>query len=731
MGPKTIYDKLFDRHVAVEKDDDRHIIHEVSSPQAFAGLEAQGRSVRRPDLTLATSDHNVPTTPRPRRMKEPTARLQVQTLERNVKAHGIQYLGLNSKAQGIVHVIGPELGFTLPGTTLVCGDSHTSTHGAFGALAFGIGTSEVEHVLATQTVSTSKWKNVRVWVEGALCNGVGSKDLMLYIINKIGTAGGTGAAVEFAGPTIESLSMEARMSLCNMTIEAGARAGIIAPDDVTFEYIKGRPLAPDASVWDEAVHTWRRLKSDPEARFDQEIKIDATDVTPTVTWGTSPEHAVHVGGLVPHPESFREESKQLNCKQALQYMGLEAGTRMTDIPIDKVFIGSCTNARLEDLRSAANILRGRKISPNIKAALAVPGSGIVKQQAESEGLDRVFINAGFEWREPGCSLCIGLNEDQLNPYERSASTSNRNFENRQGTAGRTHLMSPAMAAAAAVQGKITDVRDFHCEKIEASVPLSYPDNLDDDSRFDEPEESSQTSDRVVETVNKVFRSVEGYVAIMDRANVDTDCILPKQFCTTIVRTGLRDGLFHNLRWSPEGKPEPSFVLNQKPYDKASVLLCTKPNFGCGSSREHAVWALVDFGITCVLAPSFADIFFNNSFQNGLLPGIVNNETISAVEIHAQAGRKIKVDLESQSIFDDNGAKIGSFEVDQHRKQRLLEGLDEISTALLLENRIAQHESQRKTKWPWLDTCVTTGWGKLLGQGKSRLPSVRQEPELNW
>lgn len=512
------------------------------------------------------------------------------------------------------------------------------------------------------------------------------------------------------------------MSLCNMAIEAGARAGIIAPDHVTFEYLQGRPLAPDAQTWDDAVRAWRALKSDPGAHFDREIRINAVDVARIVTWGTSPEQVIPISGVVPHPEDFDDESKQESCRRALEYMALEPGTKMTEITIDKVFIGFCTNARLEDLRSAASILRGRRISPSLKRALAVPGSGMVKRQAESEGLDQVFKAAGFEWREPGCSLCIGLNEDQLDPYERSASTSNRNFENRQGTAGRTHLMSPAMAAAAAIKGKLADAREFARERSEPLVPMSYPEQLDEDSGFDEPDEEFESIDAEAEedtdAASKPFRTVEGYVAPLDRANVDTDCILPKQFCTTVLRSGLRNGLFHNLRWRPDGTVDHSFILNQEPYDRASVLLCTGPNFGCGSSREHAVWALLNFGIRCVLAPSFADIFYNNSFKNSLLPAVVDSESLSRVEAKARAGRRITVDLESQKILDEHGTELGTFQVDKHRKRNLLDGLDEIGLALRFQDRIELYESRKKAKWPWLDRCVSEGWDRL-GNGKGR------------
>ncbi|KAK2593240.1 3-isopropylmalate dehydratase [Conoideocrella luteorostrata] len=649
-------------------------------------------------------------------MEVPEARLQVETLARNAKTHNIPYLGLQSRSQGIVHVIGPELSFTLPGTTVVCGDSHTSTHGALGCLAFGIGTSEVEHVLATQTITTTKWKNLRIWVEGAFAEGVRSKDLSLYIIGQIGTAAGTGAVIEFAGPVVESMTMEARMSLCNMAIETGARAGIIAPDEVTFKYVKGRPLAPENASWEDAVLYFKSLKTEPGAIFDGDFRIDAKDVSPTVTWGTSPEQITPITGFVPHPEDFSDPSKVESCLQALHYMGLEPGTKMTDIKVDKIFIGSCTNARLSDLRSAASILRGRKISPTLKGAYVVPGSGLVKQQAESEGLDQVFKVAGFEWREAGCSLCVGLNEDQLEAYERSASSSNRNFENRQGTAGRTHLMSPAMAAATAIEGKLSDVRNFLPTEygLINSLP-SHPEYVD--IKESEEEDSYEVSQKIntSQTIEDdditagPFTSVSSIIAPIHRANVDTDCILPKQFCTTILRRGLGDALSYNLRRHSDGKPEESFILNQAPYNKTRILLCTGSNFGCGSSREHAVWALLDFGIRVVLAPSFADIFFNNSFKNGLLPASVNEKNIAILQKEAEAGRTITVILSSQQILDQNGKEIAMFTVDPRLKRALLEDLDEIGLSLKLNEHISLYEARKMEKWPWLDTCLADGW----------------------
>ncbi|GBD44258.1 3-isopropylmalate dehydratase large subunit [bacterium HR40] len=461
---KTLFEKIWDSHVVEEQEDgtcllyiDRHLVHEVTSPQAFEGLRQAGRRVRRPDATLAVPDHNVPTTDRARGIADETSRIQVETLEQNCREFGIELFGMNDVRQGIVHVIGPEQGFTLPGTTIVCGDSHTSTHGAFGALAFGIGTSEVEHVLATQTLLQKKPKTMRIAVEGELGFGVGAKDVILAIIGKIGTAGGTGHVIEYAGPVVRALSMEGRMTICNMSIEAGARAGLIAPDEKTFRWLEGRPMAPKGALWQQAVAFWRTLPSDPDARYDREVVLDASTIEPMVTWGTSPQDVVPITGRVPDPKDEPDPKRRAAMERALAYMGLEPGTPMQEIRIDKVFIGSCTNARLEDLRVVARIVQGRKVAPQVHAMI-VPGSGIVKHLAEEEGLDRIFRDAGFEWREPGCSMCLGMNPDRLQPGERCASTSNRNFEGRQGKGGRTHLVSPAMAAAAAITGRLTDVR---------------------------------------------------------------------------------------------------------------------------------------------------------------------------------------------------------------------------------------------------------------------------------
>jgi 3-isopropylmalate/(R)-2-methylmalate dehydratase large subunit len=471
--PRTLYEKIWDEHVIERRDDgtclvfiDRHLVHEVTSPQAFESLRMNGRKVRHPELTLAVPDHNLPTTPRldaaghrvP--IADPESRDQLAALERNAPEFGVRYFDATSRQQGIVHVVGPEQGFTLPGTTLVCGDSHTAAHGALGALAFGIGTSEVEHVLATQTLLLRSWKTMEVRVEGELGPGVTAKDLILHITGVIGTAGGTGHAIEYRGKVFEDMSLESRLTVCNMSIEGGARVGLIAPDETTFAYLKGRPFAPEGEEWDQAVAYWRTLRTDEGATFDKSVVIDASSVEPTVTWGTSPEDTVAIGGVVPDPASFADPSKQKAARASLDYMGLEPGQRMTEVEVQNVFIGSCTNSRIEDLRAAAEVLRGRRKAPGVKWAIVVPGSGLVKEQAEAEGLDKVFTAAGLEWREPGCSACLGMNPDKVPPGERCASTSNRNFVGRQGPGARTHLVSPAMAAAAAVTGRLTDVREL-------------------------------------------------------------------------------------------------------------------------------------------------------------------------------------------------------------------------------------------------------------------------------
>jgi 3-isopropylmalate dehydratase len=643
------------------------------------------------------------------------------TLEDNVKDFGITYFGLGDKRQGIVHIIGPEQGFTLPGTTVVCGDSHTSTHGAFGALAFGIGTSEVEHVLATQTLITRRSKNMRIKIDGDLAPGVSSKDIILHAIGKIGTAGGTGAVIEYCGSAIESLSMEARMSICNMSIEGGARAGMVAPDETTFEYLKGRPLAPayGSDQWNKAVAYWKSLRSDPGAKYDIDVFIDAADITPTVTWGTSPEDVVPITGKVPDPETFATEEKKAAGRRMLEYMGLTANTPMEEIVVDKVFIGSCTNARIEDLRAAALVVKGKKVAPNIKRAMIVPGSGLVKTQAEAEGLDKIFVDAGFEWREAGCSMCLGMNPDILAPKERCASTSNRNFEGRQGAGGRTHLMSPVMAAASAIVGKLADVRKLAERNatpqkaattiIEVKPHVDERAETDDDERemiADQPEDNAPHTNTIAAHSSAglpKFEIYKGLAAPFDRANVDTDAIIPKQFLKTIKRTGLGSALFHALRYNEDGSEKSDFILNQEPYRKTKILVVTGANFGCGSSREHAPWALLDFGIKCVIAPSFSDIFFNNIFKNGMLAiAITNKDDLDKIAAEARAMKEIEIDLPNQTINDESGKKICSFDVEEFRKHCLVNGLDDIGLTMQMEDKINAFEKKMTEQTPWLD-----------------------------
>lgn len=565
---------------------------------------------------------------------------------------------------------------------------------------------------------------MKVQVEGELAPGVSSKDIVLYVIGQIGTAGGTGAVIEFCGSAIRSLSMEARMSICNMSIEGGARAGMIAPDEITFNYLKGRPLAPkvDSAEWKRAVAHWSSLKTDEGAKFDKEVLIDAEDIAPTVSWGTSPQDVVPITGVVPGPDDFTSPDKKEACVRALKYMGLTAGTPMQDIPLDKVFIGSCTNSRIEDLRAASQVVKGKHIASNIKRAMIVPGSGLVKKQAESEGLDKIFEDAGFEWREAGCSMCLGMNPDILSPQERCASTSNRNFEGRQGAGGRTHLMSPVMAAACALIGKLADVRKV----VQSSSAGKSGESGDKSPKFEVEEphttdlESDEDLDRIADAPEEFnneagtkapassagmppFTQLKGIAAPMEQANIDTDAIIPKQFLKTIKRSGLGSALFHGWRYDPStGNEEPSFVLNKEPYRSSKILVVTGPNFGCGSSREHAPWALLDFGIKCVIAPSYADIFFNNTFKNGMLPLVLDSEPLQKVAAEAKAGREIEVDLPAQVIRSSSGEELGKFEVESFRKHCLVNGLDDIGLTMQLEDKIRRFEARRTEDTPWLD-----------------------------
>ncbi|RPA87853.1 hypothetical protein BJ508DRAFT_410532 [Ascobolus immersus RN42] len=753
--PSTLYDKVYAAHVVADDTIyiDRHLVHEVTSPQAFEGLRNAGRGVRRPDCTLATVDHNIPTSSRANYknaktfIEEPDSRLQCMTLEENVKAFDLTYFGMEDKRQGIVHVVGPEQGFTLPGTTVVCGDSHTSTHGAFGALAFGIGTSEVEHVLATQTLISKKSKNMKVQVDGQLAPGVTSKDIVLHIIGLIGTAGGTGSVIEFCGSAIRSLSMEARMSMCNMAIEGGARAGMIAPDDITFEYLKGKPLAPkyDSAEWHKAVKYWRSLKTDEGAKFDSEVFIDAKDIPPTVSWGTSPQDVVAITGSTPDPEKESDPVKKASITRALEYMGLKPNTPMEEVQVDKVFIGSCTNSRIEDLRAAAQVVKGKKVAPTLLRAMVVPGSGLVKKKAEAEGLDKIFLEAGFEWREAGCSMCLGMNPDILSPYERCASTSNRNFEGRQGAKGRTHLLSPAMAAAAAITGKLTDIRKFTAQypQTEGSPKISVEAEHEEiitegdaDKIADAPIDTEATNTQTpVESKatggsNGIppFLTLKGIAAPLPIANIDTDMIIPKQFLKTIKRTGLGSALFHALRFNDDNSEKEDFVLNKEPYRSAKILVVTGPNFGCGSSREHAPWALLDFGIKCIIAPSFADIFFNNTFKNGMLPIVISDSAVLAkINAVAEAGKELEIVLPNQVIRDgESGDELAKFDVEEFRKHCLVNGLDDIGLTLQKEKEIVAYEKKRNELWPWLD-----GAGYLSRHGKGpRKISAAAVPKTN-
>lgn len=555
-------------------------------------------------------------------------------------------------------------------------------------------------------------------MDGALPLGVGSKDIILHTIGVIGTAGGTGAVIEYCGSAIRGLSMEARMSICNMSIEAGARAGMIAPDETTFKYLQGKPLAPkvDSQEWKKAVKYWSSLKTDEGATFDEDVFIDAKEIIPTVSWGTSPQDVVPISGVVPDPDGFPTAPARDSARRALDYMGLTPGTPMEDIEIDKVFIGSCTNSRIEDLRAAARIVDGKKIAPNLKRAMVVPGSGLVKQQAESEGLDNIFVDAGFEWREAGCSMCLGMNPDILSPKERCASTSNRNFEGRQGAGGRTHLMSPLMAAAAAIVGKLADVRkisnenvlpaNFH-PKIQLEPHFPIIDNDDDVERIlDLPGDDQPHADNPTASSSggqPKFTTVRGIAAPMERSNVDTDAIIPKQFLKTIKRTGLGTALFYALRYNEDGTEKPDFVLNKEPYRHSKMLVVTGPNFGCGSSREHAPWALLDFGITCVIAPSYADIFFNNTFKNGMLPLVISDQTVLLrIAEESKAGREIEVDLPNQRVNDASGNKLADFEVEKFRKHCLVNGLDDIGLTMQMEDKIRAFEDRRSIDTPWLD-----------------------------
>ena len=642
--PTSLFDKIWEAHEVASGllYIDLHLVHEVTSPQAFDGLRLAGRPVRRTDRTLATADHNVPTdgTPVAARIKDELSRVQVETLERNCAEFGIPLYSLGSDRQGIVHVIGPELGVTQPGMTIVCGDSHTATHGAFGALAFGIGTSEVEHVLATQCLVQSKPKSMIIRYEGELGFGVTAKDLILATIGQIGVDGAVGHVVEYSGPAIASLTMEGRMTVCNMTIEGGGRAGMIAPDDTTFEWVIGRPAAPP-----DVPDDWRGLRTDEGAAFDKEVTVDAGAISPMVTWGTNPEMVVGVTDAVPDPQDDGDE-------RALHYMGLEAGTPIQELTLDRVFIGSCTNSRIGDLRAAAEVVNGRKVATGVYA-MVVPGSQQVKAQAEQEGLDEIFRQAGFDWRGAGCSMCLGMNPDIAAPGERVASTSNRNFEGRQGRGARSHLVSPQMAAAAAIEGHFVDIREWEGAN-----------------------------------VMKAIETITGPVTVLNRDDVDTDQIIPKQFLKRVERTGFGEFLFYD--WAKE----PDWNLPPNP------ILVAGRNFGCGSSREHAPWALEDYGFQAIIASSFADIFRSNCTKIGLLPVQLTSEECAAI---AEAGQA-QVDLAGQEVRwrasgPDGQVGTARFEIDPEIKHRLLNGLDDIALTLEQDDAIASFERDRERSGP--------------------------------
>jgi len=739
--PRTLYDKIWDQHLVDGTASDvaggtgllyidRHLVHEVTSPQAFEGLAQAGRPVRRPDCTLVTVDHNIPTTSRKKFVstekfiEEEQSRAQVMALESNVEQFGLPYFGMADKRQGVVHIIGPEQGFTVPGSTCVCGDSHTATHGAFGALAFGIGTSEVEHVLATSTLPQIKAQNMLVSIEGELGAGVTSKDVILHICGVIGTAGGTGATIEFAGSAIRSLSMEGRMSVCNMAIEAGARAGLIAPDATTFEYLRGRPMLPAESSadWQAALAHWKTLTSDPGAVYDREVHIDAADIAPTVTWGTSPQDTAPITGVVPDPAACDDPARRAGMERALAYMGLtdKVGTPLAEVAVDKVFIGSCTNGRIEDIRAVASVAKGRQVASTVHA-MVVPGSGMVKEQAEEEGLDKVLVEAGFDWRMPGCSMCLAMNSDKLKMHERCASTSNRNFEGRQGQGGRTHLVSPIMAAAAAISGHLSDVRNLNLAPLNAPAPDATT-GATGELHAQMYAEAFDSAGPIIREMSGAaggggipkFVNLKGVAAPLDVQNIDTDMIIPKEYLKTIKRTGLGFAAFAEMRYTnpndvakfgPEVAIEvEDFILNQPTYRDAKILVAGD-NFGCGSSREHAPWSISGFGIRSILSTSFADIFYNNCFKNGMLPVVLSREQVLACLEDANAGRPLEVDLPSQKVIRHDGTAF-SFEVDPFRKDCLINGLDDIGLTMAKMDLIRAFEKQRSLDSPWLDGATT-------------------------
>jgi 3-isopropylmalate dehydratase len=730
----TLYDKIYQQHLVDPENKiaplqyiDAHLIFESPTPVAFDFLKKTSRPVRRPDLTLATVDHNVPTSDRSQYknaatfVKDPLSRQQIGLLQKNTANHKIKYLSMSDRRQGIVHVVGPEQGLTLPGTVLFCGDSHTPTHGAVGALAISGSVSDITHVLATQTVLQKKYKNMRVCVEGELGVGVYSKDIILYLLGKIGSAGATGYIIEFCGSTIQNLSMEARMVLCNMSIESGARSGLVAPDDVTFDYLRGRPLVPSGDNWSKALAYWKTLYSDNDADWDMSINIKASDLVPFVTWGTSPDNVIPITGKTPDPADIENQLKANAVRLSLQYMGLKPNMPALDITIDRVFIGSCTNSRIEDLRAAARVARHRQVAKSV-SAMVVPGSGLVRQQAIAEGLDIIFKDAGFEWREAGCSMCLAMNGDMLAAGERCASTTNRNFENRQGHGGRTFLVSPVMAVAAAIKGHLADVREFlnsengsisqTCFTLDGEKVRSYGPVKEEGTSPRSPDGPIKTTvNRPLGDVKKgcagipKFDAVTSIAAPFDLQNVNTDLIIQVSDMKVTSALGLGPALFRPLRYDGKtGKENPDFVLNQEPYRRSQILVCTGENFGCGSSREKAVWALSGFGFRCIIAPSFASIFFNNCGKCGILAiPLTSMEALEKIHASAVAKVGITVDLPAQEIrYADGGDLITKFGVDSYTKHCLLNGLDDVTNTLANEEeKIFSFEKKQAAAFPWL------------------------------
>jgi len=679
MPRRSLYRKLVDSHTVAHVDEqhvllyaDLHIMNEYTSPQAFTGLREQNRKVLRPAQQLAVVSHIIPTHPvsvQQRVISDPASALQASNLKRNCKEFGIQLFDTADPLQGIEHIIAPEHGMIRPGMVVLCGDSHTTTYGALCALGFGVGTSEVEHILATQTLVYRLAKDMRIRVEGRLSTGTSVKDLILFIISMIGAQGARGYAVEFAGAVIRGLSAEARMTLCNMAVEAGARAALIAPDDTTREYVSKRVTGLMGAELAQAVLSWRELYSDDDAQFDLEYAFDADDVAPYVTWGTSPDQAMPITGLIPDPDAESDLHAKGTITHALKYMGLPAATPLAGVRIDRVFIGSCTNGRIEDLRIAAAIVKGRTVAAAVRA-MVVPGSGAVRRQAEEEGLAQVFMDAGFEWRQPGCSMCLAMNDDVLEPEERCASTTNRNFEGRQGRGGRTHLMSPAMAAAAAITGCITDVR------------------------------------KLEKTMHDI-RVIEGIAAPLPIDNLDTDQIMPKQFLRIITKDGLDKGALYDLRFAPDGTPKSDFILNQAEYRNAKILVAG-PNFGCGSSREHAVWGLQQLGIEAVIAPSFGEIFFGNALNNRLLLIVLEQKQVDSLlkEISSLAGNRLSIDLEKMEVHSADGHSY-PFSLGTRHKQMIVEGLDMIGATMRLMEEIEVFEEGHFSRNPWMQVLQRT------------------------